>query len=237
MFNKNDFINWAKTSQNDNKTMQDFRSSHFNPMKQVHEVTMSGLMQGFKALSGAGAKKTASKVVKGVATDIATDVGRSGTQKAIEVARNKIKKRKAPLSDVQDDVQHEGVKGALGGAVAGGAAGAALGSIVPVVGTAIGGSIGAGIGGAVGDAAGNAAGKKKENKKQVPEHASYESRKEAGMRAMREFFGHQKKLGLGTDQIKQRAKQSQDAYGHSSSSGFKFGRPLAHQEPKEKPKV
>ena len=35
MFDRNDYINWAKTAQKDNPTMQDFRSSHFNPMKQV----------------------------------------------------------------------------------------------------------------------------------------------------------------------------------------------------------
>ena len=56
------------------------------------------------------------------------------------------------------------------------------------------------------------------------EHASYKSRKEAGMRAFSEFFGHQKKLGLGKAQIKKRADQSGEAYGHSTERPFKFGR-------------
>ena len=162
MFNKNDFINWAQTAQNDNKAMQDFRSSHFNPMKQVKQVEVAEWVQVAKTIAMPVIKKVSKEVVKGVAT--------TGTQKVIDVARNKINKQKP--EEPQESVR-----------------------------------------------------------------ASYESRKEAGMRAMREFFGHQKKLGLGKDQVKQRAKQSQDAYDKPASSGFKFGRPLAHQEPKEKPKV
>ena len=46
------------------------------------------------------------------------------------------------------------------------------------------------------------------------------------MRAFREFFGHQKKLGLGKEQIKQRRDDSATQTGISSDPvGKKFGRP------------
>jgi len=205
MFNKNDFINWAQTAQNDNKPMQDFRSSHFNPMKQVQQV------DEWIAPALTGLKTVAVPALKTVGKEVARDVGTTVAKKGIEKVGDKLKP-KAKL-------ETEGVKGEIAGGVAGSIAG-----------------------GVAGGAIGNALGGKEKQRKPVQkpvtaEHASYESRKEAGMRAMREFFGHQKNLGLGKAQIKQRAKQSQDAYGSEASSGFKFGRPLAHQEPKEKPKV
>ena len=174
MFDKNDFINWVETAQKDNTTMQDFRSYHSNPMKQVNEGWGTVVKKG-APLVAKGAKAVVpivTSAAKEVGQGAAIGAGMAGIRKATDIVKKKLKRQEP------DEVQE-----------------------------------------------------------QPGEHASYETRKEAGMRAMSEFFGHQKKLGLGKDQIKQRAKQSQDAYGHSSSSGFKFGRPLAHQEPKEKPKV
>jgi len=216
MFNKNDFINWAQTAQNDNKPMQDFRSSHFNPMKQVQQKQEAVQVEESKG-------KTLFNLAKPILKKAAVKTAEYGAVKGGEAAIDAVLPKPKPKPDTH---MGEGIKGEIAGT----ATGAALGSVVPGVGTVVGGLVGGIAGGALGDAAGK--GKAKSRNKPVDVHASYDARKEAGMRAMREFFGHQKKLGLGKDQVKQRAKQSQDAYSHSSSSGFKFGRPLPHQEPK-----
>jgi len=153
MFNKNDFINWAQTAQNDNKPMQDFRSSHFNPMKQVQQQEDAVQIEESKGkalldLTKPILKKTAKK-----GAEVATV--KTG-EKVIDVVADKVSPKK---------------------------------------------------------------------KEQEPVLASYDARKEAGMRAFSEFFGHQKKLGLGKKQIKKRAEQSQAQTGISSEPAFKFGRP------------
>ena len=87
MFDRNNYINWAKTAQKDNSTMQDFRSSHFNPMNQVQVDEVWGQVAKTVAVP------VLKKIGKAVATDVATDVATKGTQKAIEVARDKINKK------------------------------------------------------------------------------------------------------------------------------------------------
>ena len=226
MFNKKDFINWAQTAQNDNKPMQDFRSSHFNPMKQVQQVDewVAPAFSTLKAVAVPALKATGKEVGKEVARDVVTGVAKKGVEKV----GNKLKP-KAKL-------ETEGVKGEIAGGVAGSLAGGALGSALGPVGTVAGGIVGGVAGGAIGNALGGKDKPKKPVQKPVPVHASYDARKEAGMRAFREFFGHQKKLGLGKKQIKQRADQSaaQTGYGGSGTRAFKFGRSV---EPKPKPKV
>lgn len=163
MFNNKDFINWAQTAQNDNKPMQDFRSSHFNPMNQVQQQEDAVQIEEENEIDeGWGA------VGKGL----------------LSVAKSKLGKKVLKRS---------------GEAVIVGAGNKAID--------------------AVGDKL-----KPKPKEPVTAEHASYKSRKEAGMRAFSEFFGHQKKLGLGKAQIKKRADQSGEAYGHSTERPFKFGR-------------
>lgn len=175
MFNKKDFINWAQTAQNDNKPMQDFRSSHFNPMKQVQQEQEAVQVEESKGKALLNLAKTVatSKTAKKVGKKALVKTAEYGAVKGGEMAIDGVANKLTPTP---------------------------------------------------------------KEPKPVDVHASYDARKEAGMRAFREFFGHQKKLGLGKKQIKQRADQSaaQTGYGGSGTRAFKFGRSV---EPKPKPKV
>lgn len=148
MFNKNEFINWAKTAQNDNKPMQDFRSSHFNPMKQVQQQEAVQVEEGI------------GKTV----VDFSTPILKKAAVKTGE---------------------HLAVKG----------------------------------GEAVINKVGDTLTPKKP--KPVDVHASYDARKEAGMRAIQELIGPS---GISKKNIKKRADNSAAAY-DSGPRGFKFGRP------------
>ena len=164
MFNNKDFINWAQTAQNDNKPMQDFRSSHFNPMNQVQQQEDAVQIEEENEIDeGWGA------------------VGKGLLSVAKSVAKSKLGKKVLKRS---------------GEAVIVGAGNKAID--------------------AVGDKL-----KPKPIEPVTSEHASYKSRKEAGMRAIQELIGPS---GISKKNIKKRADQSGEAYGHGTERPFKFGR-------------
>jgi len=112
MFNKNDFINWAKTAQKDNSTMQDFRSSHLNPMKQVERNNINEIavlaplaLAGARVVGGIAAKQGAKEVVKHVAKETGKDIAKKSARAgATSLAKKVLNKN----NNQEDGLQSEG---------------------------------------------------------------------------------------------------------------------------------
>ena len=94
MFNTNDFINWTNELKNHNTEMNDFRSTHHNPMKQVnlHPIVESEEVQEISIvapiLTGLG-RARASVVGKEVAKDAAITLGTKVARKALNKRKNR----------------------------------------------------------------------------------------------------------------------------------------------------
>ena len=103
MFDKNDFINWVETAQKDNTTMQDFRSYHSNPMKQVNEGWGTVVKKG-APLVAKGAKAVVpivTSAAKEVGQGAAIGAGMAGIRKATDIVKKKLKRQEP------DEVQEQ----------------------------------------------------------------------------------------------------------------------------------
>lgn len=111
MFNANDFINWANSSKNSNSEMNDFRSTHHNPMRQVnlHPIAESEEIQEYaigpvitgmgRAVTSLVSKKAVKKVGKEIAKDAAITIGTNTAKKALS--------KKKPDGDLGTGVENE----------------------------------------------------------------------------------------------------------------------------------
>jgi hypothetical protein len=132
MFNKNEFINWAKSAQQDNVTMKDFRSSHFNPMNQVTKesvqldeinpvLAIGGIGLGYAAAKGLRDRQKKSIEKRAQAS---ADAYGGTTERPYNFGdKRREREQKEKLAKEKTENVEEGL---LGGMVKAGLAGAAI---------------------------------------------------------------------------------------------------------------